>query len=217
MAVGVVDALEAVDVADQQRARRCRRRARGGRCRSSCGGCAGRSGRRCGRRPRGGRRPRRGRRWRRRGDARPLGDLVEQFGARRRGVSSAMPSSVAVDLVAGEQVRDRVGDLDAGGLAGRGRRARSGRRGGRRSRCVTVVVGLGQADQQRAGGGVVEAEALALQRGARRRRRAPRRRSPRAPTTPNAAGISSLPTSCSRPARWAVSVWAPRSSAVVAA
>ena len=78
--------------------------------------------------------------------------------------SSAMPEQRAVDLVARHQVRDGVGDLHARRLGATGRRARSGRRGGRRSRAVTASSGSLRPDQQRAGGGVVEAEPLALER-----------------------------------------------------
>ena len=216
VAVVVVDGLEAVDVADQHARPRCRRRARGGRSRSSCGGCAGRSGRRCGRRPRAGRRPRRGRRWRRRARRPPSRRPRRAVRRRRRGARARSPSSVRSSSPPVTRWASTSAICDAGGLVGRaGEPGRAAVVVGDRAR--DVVVGLGEADQQRAGGGVVEPEELALELGARRAVRAPRRRSPRAPATPNAAGISSLPTSCSRPARWAVSVCAPRSSAVVAA
>ena len=57
-------------------------------------------------------------------DARALGDLVEQLGAGAEPLERD-PEQRAVDLVAGQQVGDRVGDLHAGGLGATGRRARS--------------------------------------------------------------------------------------------
>ena len=166
VAVGVVDALEAVDVADQHGAERA-----GGEVAADgldpgaavvqagqvvgvgdgleapdgLGQVAGGAGG---------------------GDAGLLGDLVEQL---RPGAEALEGDAQQgpVGLAAGDHVGEHVGHLDAGGLVGRAGEA------GRAAvvvgdRAGDVVVGLGQADQQRAGGGVVEAEQLALEFGARR-------------------------------------------------
>ncbi len=98
-------------------------------------------------------------------DAGLLGHLVEQFGT---GVEALErdPEQLAVDLPAGDRVGEDVGDLDRGDLVG------GAREPGRAAvvvgdRAGDVVGGLGQADQQRARGGVVEPEVPALERGAR--------------------------------------------------
>ena len=130
--MGVVDALEGVDVADQQRAALARGELAADRVDPAAavvqaGQVVGVGD---GLQPADGLAEVAARA--RGGDAGALGHLVQQLGARVE-LLERDAEQRAVDVVAGHQVGDGVGDLHAGRLTGRAGEAGRHRRGGRRS------------------------------------------------------------------------------------